>query len=68
MEAHIEFKQDISISAFDTIIEEMKTLIHTDYNINHVTFNGNTIRMILKDMIVQDIDSVTHIQKNKIIW
>ncbi|MFC7356181.1 cation diffusion facilitator family transporter [Jejudonia soesokkakensis] len=54
LEAHIEFKTDISISEFDTIIEEIEELLFHEYKINHVTIQPEFNKDDPKDIIVQD--------------
>lgn len=54
LEAHLEFKKDISISEFDAIIEEIEVLLFREYEINHVTIQPEFNKDDPKDIIVQD--------------
>jgi cobalt-zinc-cadmium efflux system protein len=54
MEAHIDFKQDISLSEFDKILEEIEDLVHREFGINHVTIQPEFEKCDSKNIIVQD--------------
>lgn len=54
IEAHIEFKEDISISQFDVILVEIEELLHSEFNINHVNIQPEYNKTGPKDVIVQD--------------
>lgn len=54
LEAHIEFAEDISISKFDDIIEEIEALLYHEFKINHVTIQPEFNKDDPKDIIVQD--------------
>lgn len=54
IEAHIEFKEDISISQFDVILVEIEELLHNKFNINHVNIQPEYNKTGPKDVIVQD--------------
>ncbi len=54
LEAHLEFKEDITISEFDTILHTIETILHTEFAINHVNIQPEFNKTDSKDMIVQD--------------
>jgi len=54
LEAHIEFAEDISISKFDDITEEIEALLYHEFKINHVTIQPEFNKDDPKDIIVQD--------------
>jgi cobalt-zinc-cadmium efflux system protein len=54
LEAHVDFKKDIYISEFDRILEEIETLLHDKFNINHVNIQPEYNKTGPKDVIVQD--------------
>ena len=54
IEAHIEFKEDITISQFDVILVEIEELLHNKFNINHVNIQPEYNKTGPKDVIVQD--------------
>jgi len=53
-EAHIDFNENISLSQFDTILEEIEILLHDKFTINHVNIQPEYGKCDAKDMIVQD--------------
>lgn len=54
LEAHAEFKDDISISQFDDILFKVEELLHKEYGINHVNIQPEYNKDDPKDIIVQD--------------
>ncbi|MFK7832172.1 MAG: cation diffusion facilitator family transporter [Winogradskyella sp.] len=54
LEAHIDFKQDISLSEFDVILKEIEDLIFHKYEINHINIQPEFGKCDAKDVIVQD--------------
>jgi len=54
LEAHVEFKEDISISQFDDIMDVIEELLFTEFKINHVTIQPEFNKDDPKDIIVQD--------------
>lgn len=54
MEAHIDFENDISLSQFDTILEEVEEVLYNDFGINHVNIQPEYQKKDPKDIIVQD--------------
>jgi len=54
LEAHIDFNNDISLSQFDVIIDQIKELVHDEFGINHVNIQPEFGKCESKDLIVQD--------------
>lgn len=54
LEAHLEFKEDISLSEFDFILHEIEVLLHDKFEINHVNIQPEFNKMDSKEIIVQD--------------
>ena len=54
MEAHLQFNEDISISDFDHILDEIERFLKDKFNINHVTIQPELNKKDSKDTIVQD--------------
>ena len=53
-EAHIDFKENISLSEFDTILEEIEEILYHKFEINHVNIQPEFGKCDAKDVIVQD--------------
>jgi len=53
-EAHIEFKNNVNLSDFDAICEEIEHLLLHDFNINHCTLQPEYNRLDEKAFIIQD--------------
>ena len=54
LEAHLEFKEDISISEFDVILHQIEQLLHDEFGINHVNIQPEFNKEDPKEIIVQD--------------
>lgn len=54
LEAHIEFSEDVTLSQFDSISEDIETLLFHEFNINHVTLQPEFNKDDPKELIVQD--------------
>lgn len=54
LEAHLDFTEDISLSEFDTILEQIEKLLHDKFEINHVTIQPEFNKKDPKEIIVQD--------------
>ena len=54
LEAHIDFKEDIKLSEFDIILDEIEELLYHDYQINHINIQPEFQKCDEKDIIVQD--------------
>ena len=53
-EAHIDFEDDISLSQFDLILNEIEELLFHKFEINHVNIQPEYGKCDVKDVIVQD--------------
>jgi len=54
LEAHLEFKEDISLTQFNVILFQIETLLAAKFHINHVNIQPEFNREDPKDIIVQD--------------
>lgn len=54
LEAHLDFTEDITVSEFDAILDEIETLLHKDFKINHVTIQPEFNKQDPKEIIIQD--------------
>ena len=54
LEAHIDFKKDITLSQFDVILNSIEELIYHKYDINHINIQPEYGKCDAKDVIVQD--------------
>jgi cobalt-zinc-cadmium efflux system protein len=54
LEAHLEFKEDISLSEFDTILHDIETVLHDQFEINHVNIQPEFNKEDPKEIIVRD--------------
>lgn len=54
LEAHIDFHNDISLSEFDEILQEIEELVFRKYDINHVNIQPEYGKDDAKEVIVQD--------------
>jgi cobalt-zinc-cadmium efflux system protein len=54
LEAHIDFTEDISLSKFDTILQQIEEKLYHNYNINHVNIQPEYGKCDSKSVIVQD--------------
>lgn len=54
LEAHVDFNQDIPLSEFDDILEEIEQKVHDEYGINHVNIQPEFGKCDSKNVIVQD--------------
>jgi len=53
-EAHIEFKNDIKLSDFDVVCEEIEHILKEKFNINHSNLQPEYYRNDEKEIIIQD--------------
>jgi cobalt-zinc-cadmium efflux system protein len=53
-EAHIEFKDDIQLSQFDSVSKELEIILLEKFQINHCTFQPEYDRKECKKIIIQD--------------
>ena len=54
LEAHLDLKEDISISEFDTILHKIEAVLHDEFSINHVNIQPEFNKEDPKEIIVQD--------------
>ncbi len=54
LEAHIDFENDIKLSEFDIILEEIEKMLFKAYHINHINIQPEFKKCDEKDIIVQD--------------
>ena len=54
LEAHIDFNRDITLSEFDSILEEIEHILHADFGVNHVNIQPEYHKDDSKEIIVQD--------------
>lgn len=54
LEAHLDFKKDITLTEFDAILQKIEEILHKDFQINHVTIQPEFNKKDPKDYIVQD--------------
>lgn len=54
LEAHIDFTEDIRLSTFDGILDEIEELVYHEHGINHVNIQPEFGKRDSKKVIVQD--------------
>ncbi len=54
MEAHVDFTENIKLSQFDAILEEIEERLYQDFGINHVNIQPEYGKCDSKEVIVQD--------------
>ena len=54
MEAHIDFNEDIRLSEFDKILDDIEELVYHEFRINHVNIQPEFNKCDSKKVIVQD--------------
>ncbi|WP_432412314.1 cation diffusion facilitator family transporter [Rasiella sp. SM2506] len=54
LEAHIDFHEDITLSQFDTILDQVEERLYHDFGINHVNIQPEFKKDDAKDIVVQD--------------
>ncbi|WP_019037327.1 cation diffusion facilitator family transporter [Psychroflexus tropicus] len=54
LEAEIDFKEDISLSTFEAVLEEIEELLLNEFGINHITIQPEFKKSDNKNIIVQD--------------
>ncbi|MBT8262746.1 MAG: cation diffusion facilitator family transporter [Bacteroidia bacterium] len=54
LEAHIDFHNDITLSEFDAILDEVELILHDEFGINHVNIQPEYQKDDPKEIIVQD--------------
>ncbi|MGJ5643039.1 cation diffusion facilitator family transporter [Formosa sp. S-31] len=54
LEAHLDFKEDITLTEFNKILQEVETVLHDEFGINHVNIQPEFNKEDPKNIIVQD--------------
>jgi cobalt-zinc-cadmium efflux system protein len=54
LEAHLDLTEDISTTAFNKLLIDIETLLHNEFDINHVTIQPEYNKEDPKEVIVQD--------------
>ncbi len=54
LEAHLDLNEDISTTVFNDLLLDIETVLHEDFNINHVTIQPEYNKEDPKEVIVQD--------------
>jgi cobalt-zinc-cadmium efflux system protein len=54
LEAHLDFKEDLSISEFTRILDGVEAVLYQNFQINHVNIQPEFEKEDSKDLIVQD--------------
>lgn len=54
LEAHLDFKEDISLTEFNDILHQIERVLHDKFEINHVNIQPEFQKEDPKDFIVQD--------------
>lgn len=54
LEAHVDFKEDIKLSEFDRIMNEIEEKVYHDFGINHINIQPEFGKCDDKNIIVQD--------------
>ncbi len=54
LEAHIDFHEDITLSQFDAILQDIEAFVFQNYEINHVNIQPEFGKDDAKEVIVQD--------------
>ncbi|MEZ4793301.1 MAG: cation diffusion facilitator family transporter [Gelidibacter sp.] len=54
LEAHLDLKENISISEFDVILRQIENVLHDEFAINHVNIQPEFNKEDPKEIIVQD--------------
>lgn len=54
LEAHLDLEEDISIVEFNELLLDIETLLHDEFDINHVTIQPEYAKEDPKEVIVQD--------------
>lgn len=54
LEAHLDLNEDVSITEFDVILQNIEKVLNEQYHINHVTIQPEFNKNDSKELIVQD--------------
>lgn len=54
LEAHLDLKEDISITQFNTLLQDIENILQDQFHINHITIQPEFNKQDPKEVIVQD--------------
>lgn len=54
LEAHLDFSENITLTEFDIILDQIENILHDKFDINHVTIQPEFNKKDPKEIIVQD--------------
>lgn len=54
LEAHLDLEENVLLTQFDAVLNEIEAYLHENYDINHVTIQPEFNKNDSKDIIVQD--------------
>ncbi|WP_456868076.1 cation diffusion facilitator family transporter [Galbibacter sp. BG1] len=54
LEAHLDFKEDVTLTEFNIVLEKIEIILHDKFGINHVNIQPEYNKEDPKDYIVQD--------------
>ncbi len=54
LEAHLDLREDMTISEFDTVLHQIENVLHEQFSINHVNIQPEFNKEDPKEIIVQD--------------
>jgi len=54
LEAHVDFKEDITLTKFDTVLQDIEESLYHKFGINHVNIQPEYGKSDSKEVIVQD--------------
>lgn len=54
LEAHLDFKENITLTEFNEILHQIETLLHDEFQINHINIQPEFNKEDPKEIIVQD--------------
>lgn len=54
LEAHLDFKEDVTLTEFNEVLEKIEVILHNKFGINHVNIQPEYNKEDPKDYIVQD--------------
>src|SRR5690606_1789070 len=54
LEAHLDFKEDITLTEFNEILHQIETVLHDEFQINHINIQPEFNKEDPKEIIVQD--------------
>jgi len=54
LEAHLDFSENVTLTEFDSVLHQIETVLHDEFQINHVTIQPEFNKKDSKEIIVQD--------------